>query len=107
MVSWLAPIAVIFAAPFLIVLIIDVVRDDHDALRKRTGICLISLILLHQLYYTFVGETGGGTTSDTAGPMHTLGDGVQKVIDDVSGLVVLGIDLGTTSSWLVLYYVIT
>ena len=50
----------------------------------------------------------GGTTSDTAVPKHTLGDGVQEVIDDVSGSVVLGIDLGTrpTSSWLV-YYVLT
>ena len=36
--SWLAPIAVIFAAPFLIVLFIDVVRDERDALRKRTSI---------------------------------------------------------------------
>ena len=66
MVSWLAPIAVIFAAPFLKVLIIDVVRDDRDALSKRTSICLISLLLLHQLYHTFVGDTGGGTTSDIA-----------------------------------------
>ena len=99
MVSWLAPIAVIFAAPFLVMVILCVVHDDQ--LSKRTGICLISLILLHQLNYTFVGETGGGKTPDTAEQIHTLGDGVQKVIDDVSGSVILGIDLGTTSSWLV------
>ena len=35
MVLWLAPIAVILAAQFLIVLIIDVVRDYRDVLANE------------------------------------------------------------------------